>query len=122
MDELRPRKPWIPETGQEGILFATRSSSFAPYEFRPLTAFLTTDGIRISFTDEGSGPRLLFMPAFAVAGRWWDRQTSALAPSYWRLTIDLRETGASDRVRQIWPTSETRGDDLQATAMLSSRR
>lgn len=57
----------------------------------------TIDGIRISYTDSGQGPRiLLFIHGFPLCREAWAQQIPAFAPTHRVLAPDLRGLGESE--------------------------
>ncbi len=62
-----------------------------------MPTFSASDGVRIHFEDEGTGPALVFLHGWMMSGRFFQRQLDAL-PGMGRRTIamDLRGCGASE--------------------------
>lgn len=54
------------------------------------------DGVRLVYSDTGSGPTLLFHQGFSLTRVVWDQLVDELAPTFRCITFDPRGHGASD--------------------------
>lgn len=74
----------------------------------------TRDGVEIHFTDEGTGPAVVFLHAFAGSSALWT--AAGLAPLEGRRTItyDARGHGASDKPTDSGAYGDEMVDDLAA--------
>lgn len=54
------------------------------------------NGIRVRYEDEGTGPAVLLLHAFPLAGAMWREQVAALRDRYRVIVPDLRGFGGSD--------------------------
>lgn len=59
-------------------------------------ATATQDGVRLVYSDTGSGPTLLFHQGFSLTRMVWDQVVDELAPTFRCITFDPRGHGASD--------------------------
>lgn len=73
----------------------------------------TINGIKIRYDDVGSGPALLLIHAFPLAGAMWRPQVEALQAAYRLIVPDLRGFGGSDAPPGPY-TVEQQADDLAA--------
>ncbi|MDO4919605.1 alpha/beta fold hydrolase [Kocuria sp.] len=58
--------------------------------------FTTTDGVRLSYTDEGSGRPLVMIHGWTFSGRFFDGVAPGLARTHRVVRLDLRGHGSSD--------------------------
>ncbi len=71
------------------------------------------NGIRVRYEDVGSGPAILLIHAFPLAGAMWRPQVDALQGQYRLITPDLRGFGGSDAPPGHY-TMDEQADDLAA--------
>lgn len=57
---------------------------------------VTTNGIRIAYSDEGAGQPVVFVHGFPLNRTMWRPQVEALSSTYRVVTVDLRGHGDSD--------------------------
>jgi len=70
-----------------------------------------SDGVEISFTEQGSGsPTLMFVHCWCCNQSFWDPQIAAFAGSSRVVTLDLAGHGASTGTRPGWPLESLAGD------------
>jgi non-heme chloroperoxidase len=60
-------------------------------------AFTTTDGVRLSYVEAGSGPALVFVPGWMMPGVIWQPQIDHFAKKYRVVVLDPRSQGESDK-------------------------
>lgn len=68
---------------------------------------ITTDGLRVNYTDEGTGVPIVFVPGLGETGQWFHFQSSGLSDHYRVISYDLRRA----RGRSSY-TLELLADDL----------
>ncbi|GAU69297.1 putative 2-hydroxy-6-oxo-7-methylocta-2,4-dienoate hydrolase [Streptomyces sp. NBRC 110611] len=59
-------------------------------------AYATVNGIRMHYTDEGTGTPVLFLHGWGTSGRAWDAQVADLGADHRVVTLDWRGCGRSD--------------------------
>lgn len=57
----------------------------------------TSDGVDLFVRDEGSGPPVVLLPGYGMAGSGWSLQAAVLRQSHRVLSVDRRSHGRSDR-------------------------
>jgi pimeloyl-ACP methyl ester carboxylesterase len=60
--------------------------------------FTTNDGTNLHYTEDGSGPAMLFVSGWAMSGEWFVRQREHFAPTHRVIVLDTRAQGKSDPV------------------------
>jgi microsomal epoxide hydrolase len=73
--------------------------------------FTTSDGVRLHYTDIGSGQALLFVPGWTMPGWIFDRQVAAFAPRHRVIVLDPRGQGDSEAPARGYD-SDRRGQDI----------
>ncbi|MFF4283902.1 alpha/beta fold hydrolase [Streptomyces sp. NPDC001633] len=58
--------------------------------------YATVNGVRLFYTDSGSGIPVLFLHGWGTSGRVWDAQVADLAADHRVVTVDWRGCGRSD--------------------------
>ena len=59
-------------------------------------SIVTTNGIRIAFSDDGTGQPVVFVHGFPLNRTMWQPQVAALSSTFRIVTVDLRGHGDSD--------------------------
>lgn len=78
-----------------------------------MTSSLLVRGVRIAYSDQGSGPAVVFLHGFPLNRAMWRPQTEALGSAGRLITIDLRGHGESDA--PLWRYSVDQfADDVAA--------
>ena len=75
--------------------------------------FITINGFRCSFADEGVGQTILFVHGFPLSRAIWQPQIKALAKNYRVIAPDLRGHGESSAPAGVY-AMDTFAEDLQA--------
>ena len=57
----------------------------------------TSDGIRLSYDDEGSGQPVVFIHGWAATRRFWEKRDNLLPPGLRIIAVDLRGHGGSSK-------------------------
>lgn len=73
--------------------------------------FVTSDGVRLHYTETGRGPTVVLVPGWTMPGWIWDRQVAALSREWRVIAFDPRSQGQS----QIAPDGHEpfrRADDI----------
>jgi pimeloyl-ACP methyl ester carboxylesterase len=70
----------------------TRAQLEARYAL-PTSHFVTIDGTRVHYIDEGHGPAVLILPASFMNSRTWDAVAAKLAPDYRVIRMDVLPVG-----------------------------
>jgi non-heme chloroperoxidase len=63
-----------------------------------LASFVTGDGVRLNYTDNGTGQPLVFVPGWAMSGNWWQEQRNHFAKRNRVVVLDPRGQGDSEAV------------------------
>jgi non-heme chloroperoxidase len=71
------------------------SDVYAPPVAREWGRITVADGVEIAYTERGSGPPVVFVPGWTMAGDVFEHQLAALASSYRVITFDPRSHGRS---------------------------
>lgn len=71
----------------------------AKYEL-PSSRYLEVDGLRLHYSEEGSGPPLVLLHGVAASLHTWDGWAAELAQHYRLIRLDLPGCGLSDPLRQ----------------------
>jgi non-heme chloroperoxidase len=75
-------------------------------------SFITSDGVRLHYTEAGRGFRtLVFVPGWTMPAWIWNRQVEAFARNYHVIAFDPRGQGASDIARSGYDHVR-RGEDI----------
>jgi microsomal epoxide hydrolase len=74
-------------------------------------SFVTSDGVRLHYTDTGSGQALVFVPGWTMPGWIFAPQVAAFAPHYRVVVLDPRGQGQSDAPPSGYQ-SDRRGQDI----------
>ncbi len=77
----------IGERSAEFIINMTSDPSF----------YLTNDGVRLAYHDQGEGPIILLIPGWRLSSVWWQFQVNALISKFRVITLDMRGCGNSDK-------------------------
>ncbi len=84
--------------------------------------FMTSDGVRLHYTDVGSGQALVFVPGWTMPGWIFDRQVAAFAPRHRVIVLDPRGQGDSEAPGGGYD-SNRRGQDIgELLARLAPQR
>ncbi len=60
-------------------------------------SFLTSDQVKLSYLETGSGAPLVMLPGWSQTAEQYKFQIETLSASYRCLALDMREHGASDK-------------------------
>jgi non-heme chloroperoxidase len=60
-------------------------------------SFITEDQVTLAYTDEGSGPPLVFLSGWRMSSIWWSHQVQEFKRKFRVITIDMRGTGESEK-------------------------
>jgi len=63
-----------------------------------MPSLLTRDGVRLHYTDDGSGPPMLFVSGWCMSGEWFVEQRQHFASTHRVVVLDTRAQGASEPV------------------------
>jgi non-heme chloroperoxidase len=58
----------------------------------------TSDGVRLNYTDDGSGRTLLFLTGWSMSGNWWEKQREHFKKTNRVVVLDPRAQGDSEPV------------------------
>ena len=69
--------------------------------------YLTRDGVRLHYLDEGSGPALLLTHAYGASASMWRPQIEGLGDNYRLVSWDMRGHAGSDSPERVQDYSES---------------
>jgi len=63
-----------------------------------MPTLLTSDGVRLHYTDDGDGPPMLFVSGWSMSGEWFVEQRRHFSPTHRVVILDTRAQGESEPV------------------------
>jgi dipeptidyl aminopeptidase/acylaminoacyl peptidase len=109
----RSRRTPFDLTKEQGLM-STVQSVDDPERFEH--RFVTTNGIRLHYVEEGEGPLVLLIHGFPYIWYAWRHQIRALADAGYRAVApDLRGFGQSD-APPMWPNTTASGSSATSSA------